>query len=194
MKPDTQKEYSFEVIEKAEELYCVDGLTYEQVASEMGIAQSTLKRWGKKYNWAAKREEIRQALSSIRVNTIRLRAELIKNCLDTLKPMDAFAVAKIEEMALKAREIKQLEGRDTGVTREIKTREDALQALTEAVEIRINRLLTQPDQVDFKALKDLRQAMDMLQEMRGHVQEEDVKGGFSAQAVDEICKNILGVE
>ncbi len=194
MKPDTQKEYSFEVVEKAEELYCVDGLTYEQIANQMKIAQSTLKRWGKRYNWAAKREEIRQALSSIRINTIKLRAELIKNCLESLKPMDAFAVAKIEEMALRARELKQLESIKPIKVREIKTREDAISALTEAIEIRINKLLTQPEQLDFKALKDLREAMDMLQEMKGNIKEEDETGGFSAQAVDEICKNILGVE
>jgi len=194
MKPDTQKEYSFEVIEKAEELYCVDGLTYEQVASEMGIAQSTLKRWGKKYNWAAKREEIRQALSSIRVNTIRLRAELIKNCLETLAPMDAFAVAKIEDIAIKAQGLKQEKTPKEVKIREIKTREDAVAALSEAIEIRLNQLLSLPEQLDFKALKDLRQAIELVEEMKPDKDGKIRKQGLTPEMADQFRKQILGIQ
>lgn len=188
-----QKEYSFEIVERAEELYCVDGLTYDQVASEMGIAQSTLKRWGKKYNWAAKREEIRQALSSIRVNKIKLRAELIKNCLETLAPMDAFAVAKIEDIAIKAQELKQETPKEVKI-REIKTREDAVAALSEAIEIRLNQLLSLPEQLDFKALKDLRQAIELVEEMKPDKDGKIKKQGLTPEMADQFRKQILGIQ
>jgi hypothetical protein len=38
--------YSWEIREAAEELYIIDGHTYEQVAEATGVSISQLKRWG----------------------------------------------------------------------------------------------------------------------------------------------------
>ena len=50
------QEYSWEVRERAKELYVVDGLTFLQVAQETGVSESQLKRWSaEEKEWAAGR-------------------------------------------------------------------------------------------------------------------------------------------
>lgn len=164
------REYPMETVERAEELYCVDGLTFDDTAARAGVAVSTVKRWAERYGWQAKREEIRQALSAIRTDTIRLRAKLIKNCLGSLQAMDAFAVAKMEEVALKAMELADKRAESTPPAspplREITSEADAVAALEEAVGMRLSALLASPDQVTFAALKEIKTVLDLLKDMR----------------------------
>jgi len=159
-----------ETVERAEELWCVDGLTFEAVAASVGVATSTLKRWAERYGWPAKRDEIRQALASIRVDTIKLRAKLISNCLTSMQAMDAFAVAKMEEVAIKAAELadKRAEAAPpaTAPMREITSEADAVAALEEAVGLRLNAMLASPDKVTLTALREVKQVLDLLSDMR----------------------------
>mgnify|MGYP001385327336 CR=1 FL=1 len=59
--------YSFELVERAEQLYCVDGHTFEAVATLTGVAVSTLKRWSERYDWQDKKESIRQAMAVLQI-------------------------------------------------------------------------------------------------------------------------------
>ncbi|KAF5032469.1 hypothetical protein DSECCO2_616940 [anaerobic digester metagenome] len=165
-----RREHPMETVERAEELWCVDGLTLEAVATRTGVATSTLKRWGERYGWKAKRDEIRKALASIRRDTIKLRAKLIENCLDSMQAMDAFAVAKMEEMALKAAELADKRADALPATappmREIATEADAVAALEEAVGLRLNTMLASPDKVTLAALREVKQVLDLLKDMR----------------------------
>lgn len=165
-----RREYPMETVERAEELWCVDGLTMGDVAARVGVAVSTVKRWAEKYGWHAKREEIRQALASIRVDTIKLRAKLINNCLASMNAMDAFAVAKMEEVAIKAAELadKRAEAAPPPAVslREIATEADALAALEEAVGLRLNAMLASPERVTLAALREVKQVLDLLKDMR----------------------------
>ena len=95
------REYPPEAVWQAQELYCVARLTYAQVADELGVAGSTLKRWGQQYGWAAKRQELAQAQAEMRADIVLARAAMIKELLEERNPIVGFAVAKLEELALK---------------------------------------------------------------------------------------------
>jgi len=168
------QEYSMEVVERAEELYCVDGHTFDAVATLTGVAVSTLKRWSERYGWQEKKDEIRQAMSSIRLNKIRLRANLIGNCLTTLNAQDAFAVASMETLALKAaaqaRKTDSVSQGESASMREIKTDTDAVAALEEAVQMKLNIMLANPGQVRLAAVKEVKETLALLSEMRARVE------------------------
>jgi hypothetical protein len=195
-----RREHTMDTVGRAEELWCVDGLTLEAVAARTGVATSTLKRWAEKYGWHARREEIRQALASIRADTIRLRAKLIGNCLTTMNAMDAFAVAKMEEVAIKAAELsdKRAEAAPPSTPlREIATEADAVAALDEAVGLRLNAMLASPGQVTLTALREVKQVLDLLKDMRaaaGVAAKDGAPGrqnGLSADTADRL-RGLLG--
>jgi len=75
---------SWEIREQAEELYIVDGRTFEEIAGITGVSASQLKRWGSGDpvkeipSWTQRRKEYRQNQSTIRQDTVKLRAKLLK--------------------------------------------------------------------------------------------------------------------
>ena len=210
--PENGKEYSMEIVEHAEDLYCVDGHTFDQVAAITGVSVPTLKRWSAGYTWQEKRDNIRRARSAIRTNRIMLHSKLIEKCLTSLNPMDAFAVSSIEGVVQRAAQMAakgQVGDTQREVLRKIETEADAVAALDEAIEIKINRLLANPDGLSFSAMKDIRSAMDLLKTMRTKVgppstavtsaiesaPEKERKGsGLSTDAVDRIRRDILGIK
>ena len=102
-------EYEPETVWKAQELYCVDRLSFARVAELTGVSATTLKAWSDKYDWRAKREEIAQAESDIRVNTIKGRKVALEMLLEAGDGKEAsqmaFAVASLESLALKQAEL-----------------------------------------------------------------------------------------
>lgn len=193
------QEYSFEVVEKAEQLYCVDGQTFDAVATLTGVAPSTLKRWSDKYGWPEKKEQIRQAMASIRTNTILLRAKLIENCIQTMNSQDAFAVSAIEGLAQRAAQLVakgQAAPASPETLRPIRTDEDAIAALQEAVEIRLNSMLGSPQQVNLAGIREMKQVLDLLRDMRAKTaagSSEPSSTGLTPAAAEEIRRKILGV-
>ena len=75
---------------RAQELYCLDRMSFERVAEMTGVATSTLKRWADKYRWRERREELAQVESEI------------EKLLDTLTGASpvllSYANSKIEEL------------------------------------------------------------------------------------------------
>ena len=102
------REYPTDTLWRAQELYCVDRLSYAAVAEATGVSATTLKAWGQKYGWARRREEIARAESEIRVNIIKGRQALeqLLAAADAKEaaPM-AFAVSSLESLALKRLEL-----------------------------------------------------------------------------------------
>lgn len=196
--------YSFEVVERAEQLYCVDGQTFDAVATLTGVAASTLKRWSESYGWQEKKEQIRQAMSSIRTNTILLRARLIENCMTTLAAQDAFAVASLESMAMKASELaSKSQGAPAAAPalenlREIKTDEDAIAALEEAIQIKLNSMLANPGQISLAAVKEVKTVGEFVAAMRAKISKSDAEAGrrkgLSADAANQLRREILGIK
>ncbi len=95
------REHDPETVWQAQELYCVDRMTFEQVAEALGVADSTLRRWADTYGWRSKRDEIAQAESDLRADKIRARSKLLKSLISTADAQTGFAVAAMENLALK---------------------------------------------------------------------------------------------
>lgn len=193
------REYPPEAVWQAQELYCIARLTYAQVADELNIGITTLKRWGKTYDWKGKRGKLAQAQADIRADTILARSEMLKELIEERNPVVGFAVAKLEELALKQaqaeREGKALEAMAAAKTkrREIHTPADAAAALKDAVEMKLARLLASPEDVDMKAVKAVKDALELIKEMQP---KDSDKGqgdrGLSAEMVDTFRRKLLG--
>lgn len=199
--PDIGREYPPETVWQAQELYCVLRFSYAKVAAELDVAESTLKRWGQQYGWAGKREMIAQAQADIRADTILARSQMLKQVLATSNPLAAFAVEKLERLAMEQAEAER-EGRaaqareEQAGRRRINGPADAAAALREAIEIKLSRILASPADVDLKAVKDLKAALDAVAEFDAQSQDKKAKGGkgLSAEQAELIRKRILGGE
>ncbi|WP_319543169.1 hypothetical protein [uncultured Pseudodesulfovibrio sp.] len=195
------REHSPEMVWRAQELYCVDRLTYQQVADRIGqeiepVAVSTLKRWGQTFEWSTKREELARALADISADTIMARSKLLKSLVAKPDAQIGFAVSSLETLAMKqaeaARAGRLIQTQLAKPKREIKTRKDAAEALREAVEYKLALMLNDPTQVSFRAVVDLKKALEMLTEIEP---KEDGKsngpGGTSAE-LDRKIQELLG--
>ena len=158
------REIDWEIRIDAEELYVVDGLTYEQVSERTGVSVSQLQRWGTDGGWVERRREYRNALGDIRRDTIKLRQQLIKKALESLDPQAVYAVSRLES-ATRATKSSQPEDRPVAISKPIETSADAVTALKSAVEQKVNMLLSKPGSIDLKSIKDLKSAMELLERM-----------------------------
>jgi transposase len=93
------KEIDWDVRERAEELYVVDGLTFDQVARETGVSVTQLKNWSGAEGWREKREEYRVNKQSIRSTVAKLRKQLAIDALSTSDPQKVFAFIRLEALA-----------------------------------------------------------------------------------------------
>lgn len=159
--------YSFEIREQAEELYVVSGMTYEAVAEVTGVSVTQLKRWSAESRWTERRLEYRKALSDIKRNTILLRKRLIEKALQSLDPQDVYAVSRLESASAKAvKEEPETPVSEPAEHKIIRTPQDALEALQDVVERKINGLLTQPGAITLKAVKEMREALGLIESMK----------------------------
>lgn len=200
MVQDGEREHAVETVLRAEELYCVDGLTFERTAEVLDaegvpVAVSTLKRWSAKYGWPAKREELRNALMDIKRNRILLTSQHLSHCLKNLdNPMNIYAAARLQELQLKAEEL-AVKGlgkpvaalSPAGPPRDIATPDDAAQALEEAIQLKLGGMLSDPSKVDLATVKNLRQALDLVADLRRQAS----AGGERPKALDEETLRII---
>ena len=156
------REHPTDTLWRAQELYCVDRLSYAAVAEATGVSATTLKAWGQKYGWARRREEIARAESEIRVNIIKGRQKALEQLLAAedakeAAPM-AFAVSSLESLALKRQELAaagKIPDVSAFVRRKIATRADAVAALREAVERKLGLALADPDKISTATVQDV---------------------------------------
>lgn len=190
------KEYDFEIREQAEDLYIVEGQTFEEVARATGVSVTQLKNWGAEGNWAERKREYRSAFADIRRNTVLLRKKLIQNAIESLDARDAFAVAKLEAVAARIKD----RGQEKGFSNDqddviIKTTQDAISALQEVVEKKINSLLARPMTASLSAIKEMKQALELIEKMKAEYKTEKGKEPATEEdrqrLVDEVDK-ILG--
>lgn len=187
-------EIPWEIRERAEELYIVDGLTYEQTARETGVSDSQLKRWGVRGQWNEKRKEYREALGEIKRDTVKLRRNLLREALTSLDPQAVYAVARLEQVAAQAAKGEPSPARPAAIEREVETPAQAAEAIREAVEQRINRMLS--GDMDLKGLKDLKAALELWEKLdaanRPEAPETGRKG-ISDEVAEQIKREILGI-
>ncbi|MBW2091582.1 MAG: hypothetical protein JRI34_05600 [Deltaproteobacteria bacterium] len=154
----------FEVYERAEELYIVDGLTLDQVAKAVGASPHTIEKWSAENGWKEARREYRQALGDIKRKTVLLRKKLVTQAMNSLDPQHVYAFARLEAVASQP-QIRQASNM-AGEMREIRTAQDAVDALQEALERKLNLMLAQPGEISLKAMKDMKGAMGLMDEIR----------------------------
>lgn len=191
------REYPPEAVWRAQELYCVARLTYAQVAEELGVAVSTLKRWGAQYGWPAKRAELARAMADIRADTVLARSAMLKELIEERNPAVGFAVAKLEELALKQaqaqREGRAIEEATAAPRRAINNAAEAAAALREAIELKLARLLSSPEEVDLKAVKAIKDAMELIGQMEPKTKGAAQGKGLSPESIQRIQREILGL-
>ncbi len=195
------KSIDWETREYAEDLYITRGYTLEQVASTTGVSLQQVKTWSTDDGWVERRTEYRQAMKDIRANTVRLRKELIFKALQSKDPQDVYAAAALERVAAMAdRKDRSEAGTDAPSLeprREIVTPADAIAALQDAVQAKINGMLARPAELSMAGIKDMRQALTLLTEMqRQYVPEEGTPAekGLTEDAANEIRRKILGLK
>ncbi|MFZ5774038.1 MAG: hypothetical protein ACOY3Z_00940 [Thermodesulfobacteriota bacterium] len=193
--------YSWETREAAEELFIIDGLTYEQVAERTTVSVSQLKRWGGESGWVERRREYRQAQTTVRRGVMLAKAKAINSVLENMDPQVAYAfsslVASGKIIEEQARENAAAAGPALGtIERPIKTAQDAVEAMQEALQRKINAVLGDPSGFTLEAIKGLRQAMEIIEALQAKylTDTKKTKQGLSGDAVQEIRKQILGID
>ena len=194
--------YSWETREQAEELYIIDGLTYEQVAERTTVSLSQLKRWGGENGWVERRKEYRQAQSTIRRGVMLAKAKAVNALLTTMDPQTAYAFASlvssgkiIEQEARDNRVLTQTDPAIGTIERPIKTAEDAVAALQDAVERKINAMLTQPGAVSLAGVKEMQQALEMIEKLKAKCAQgtgTEPAPGVDVQALKERIEKVYG--
>lgn len=188
-------EHPQEVKDAAEAMYIVDGLTYAQTAERAGVSEATVKKWGADEGWFDRRRDYRRAQMDIRRDTVALRASMIKSALETLDPQQVYAVARLERVAAAVANRKEEPARPAPADREIASPADAVNAIKEAIEARVNDMLTRPEQIDLKALKNLKDALTLWDQMETKYQSVDktAAAGISDETIERIRKEIMGI-
>jgi len=90
-----------ELHEHAEDLYIIDGLTFEEVAEATGVHIRTLQSWSAQEGWPEQKREYRKTLGEIKRKTVQLRKKLIEKAFDSLDPQHVYAAARLENVAAK---------------------------------------------------------------------------------------------
>lgn len=200
-------EHEPDTVWRAQELYCEERLSYARVAELTGVSATTLKAWGQKFQWARRREQLAQAESEIRFNTIMGRKAILERLLEAGDGKEAaqaaFAVASLENLALKRAELaasgKIPSYAEPEARPVISTRADAVAALKQAVEGKLGMALADPSKITAATVQDIKRCLDLLGELeaglpRDDAGEQERRRGLSIDMAQHICKAIGIVE
>ena len=187
---------------RAQELYCMDRLSFERVSELTGVATSTLKRWADKYRWRERREELAQVESEIRFNTVMGRKAILQRLLEAEDGKEAsqvaFAVASLESLALKQAEpaaagkipsFSEPEARP-----HIATQADAVAALREAVRNKVGMALSDPGKINAATVQDVKRCLELLGELEARLPKEKEESRDKALSPEnaQAIREILG--
>lgn len=183
-------EYPSDILWRAQELYCVDRLSYTAVAEATGVSATTLKAWGQKYNWAERRCEIAQTESEIRINIIKGRKKALEQLLAAQDAKEAapmaFAVSSLENLALKRMELAQSGKIPTDapkIRHKIATKADAITALREAIELKIGGALADPEKITTTTVQDIKRILELMSEMEATLPRESTADSHTVNAL-----------
>ncbi len=186
--------YSYEIREQAQELYVVDGNTYDRVAELTGVSIAQLKRWGKDGCWKESRNEYRDALSSIKRDTVLLRAKLLRTALDSGDPQNVYAFAAIEKAVGAGK--KSVAGNQVPVSsperlKNINSPQDAVEALQEVVDLKLNKMLAQPDILQLSQVKELKQTMELIEQMKAKYSPDETDGNKGEAGLSDNLEKMI---
>jgi uncharacterized protein YjcR len=185
-----------QIRERAEELYVINGLTLEAVAEETGVPSGSIKRWAAEGGWKAKQREYRDAEAEIKRYSRLARLKLIKDAMTSLNPQKIYAFAALER-ASQGHLADFDESETTYGEVEIKTPQEAISALQEAISRKLNLMLAKPDAISLSAIKDMKKAMELVDQMRaeyGAEPEKEVLKGNDEEQARFWREKVLGVK
>ena len=187
---------------RAQELYCMDRLSFERVSELTGVATSTLKRWADKYRWRERREELAQVESEIRFNTVMGRKAILQRLLEAEDGKEAsqvaFAVASLESLALKQAELaaagKIPSFSEPEARPHIATQADAVAALREAVRNTVGMALSDPGKINAATVQDVKRCLELLGELEARLPKEKEESRDKALSPEnaQAIREILG--
>lgn len=179
-------EHPPEIVWKAQELYCVERLTFSKVAKMLGVSDSTVRRWADRFHWREEREAIAAAESEIRANTVKSRAFALRKLLESETGKEvsqvAFAVTSLERLALATARAERKGERgpvieDSSIPLEKEEdnlslsdglgHEERVAVLEQAVNRQISFLLSHPVPDLSRRVRDIKVALDVLTALRG---------------------------
>lgn len=187
---------------RAQELYCMDRLSFERVSELTGVATSTLKRWADKYRWRERREELAQVESEIRFNTVMGRKAILQRLLEAEDGKEAsqvaFAVASLESLALKQAELaaagKIPSFSEPEARPHIATQADAVAALREAMRNKVGMALSDPGKINAATVQDVKRCLELLGELEARLPKEKEESRDKALSPEnaQAIREILG--
>ena len=83
-----------------------------------------------------------------------------------------------------------------GVSRPIKTSQEATFALQDAIEYKLNMMLSQPDSFSMKAAKEIKAALELVEDMKAKYVPKDTdktQKGLTKPTIDEMKARLLGL-
>ena len=195
-------EHEPDTVWRAQELYCMDRLSFERVSELTGVATSTLKRWADKYRWRERREELAQVESEIRFNTVMGRKAILQRLLEAEDGKEAsqvaFAVASLESLALKQAELaaagKIPSFSEPEARPHIATQADAVAALREAVRNKVGMALSDPGKINAATVQDVKRCLELLGELEARLPKEKEESRDKALSPEnaQAIREILG--
>ena len=183
----------FELRERAEELYVIDGLSLEQVSKATGVIERTLSNWSTEGGWKDLRAEYREAIRGIRRYTVLIKLKLIKDAMTTLDPQKIYAFAALERAVKGGSDEESIPASDAE-TRKIRTAEDAVEALQEAVQQKLNMMLSRPNVISLAGIRDMKKALELLEQMRPATKkQETAKKQLDPETLRIIREEVYGL-
>jgi len=184
---------------RAEEMFVIDGATLDEVAEALEIPSRTLAAWSAEGRWVANRREYRDAEGEIKRYARIARLKLIKDAMTSLDPQKVYAFATLERtMTSQNKDLDSGFRRNDGIDDiEIKTPQEAISALQEAIDHKVMVMLADPTALNLKAIKELKQARDLVDEMAAkYAKGEDTEKlkGASIETIKTIHRDILRIK
>lgn len=87
--------YSLEVREKARSLFVEQGLTYEELAKDLDLPDSTLKKWGGEGKWTDQRREFEKEFLELSSKLQKLKVQLVNDALKDPDPQRIYALGNL---------------------------------------------------------------------------------------------------
>lgn len=194
--------YGWDTIEAAEELYILEGLTFDQVAERTGVSVSQLKRWSSDSmpSWPERRKEYRAAQVSIRHGVVLAKAKLITSVIESEDPQKAYAFGSLvssgKQIEAEARERMAIATPAAApvdvASGHLPEGGNMVEALRLAVQARVASLTQQPGAISLGAVKELLAAMEMLEVKAGRGGDDAAKPTMTREQLQAMIREVYG--
>lgn len=128
-----KKEYSFEVIETAENLYIYKQKTYEEISRIVGVPVVTIQRWSERYEWRSQKLAQVKRRVDYRKALYELRDQLLEAARGTTNPQAIYALAGLQRIIESEEKLKPIEELPAEPEKNLGLSEETLKKIREEV-------------------------------------------------------------